>query len=84
MKINLFCDVDRIVSKKITDVSEVLTASIIRAIAVTSVNFYDTTKCNIQKHSHLHSLQCPQESDVELYIEPAESNSVFRAQISSI
>jgi hypothetical protein len=48
----------------ITDVSEVLTASIIRSIALmmeavitskTSVNFYETTRRKIQKDSHLHT-----------------------------
>jgi hypothetical protein len=34
----------RAVSQKLTDVSEVLTAHIIRA-----VNFYETTRCNSQK-----------------------------------
>jgi hypothetical protein len=36
--------------KKLTDVSEVLTASII-----TAINFYETTLRSIQKDSHLHS-----------------------------
>jgi hypothetical protein len=38
---------------KITDVSEVLTASIITS--ETSVNFYQTTRCNIPLDSHLHT-----------------------------
>jgi hypothetical protein len=50
--------------KKFTDVSEVLTAYIIRAIALmteavctseTSLNFYQTTRHNIPEDSHLHT-----------------------------
>jgi hypothetical protein len=50
----------------VTDVSEVLTASIIRVmmasddggsnISETSVNFYETTWCNIPEDSKLHTL----------------------------
>jgi hypothetical protein len=41
----------RVVAYKTTDVSEVLTASIIRAM-MASVNFYDTTWRNIPEDSH--------------------------------
>jgi hypothetical protein len=51
-----------------TDVSEVLAASIIRAIMMeavstsqTSVNFYQTTRRNNPEDSHLRSLSCSQE-----------------------
>jgi hypothetical protein len=39
------------------DVSDVLTASIIRAISTseTSVNFYQTARCNIPEYSHFHT-----------------------------
>jgi hypothetical protein len=46
---------------KVTDVSEVLAASIIRAMmeaastSETSVNFYQTTRRNISEDSHLHA-----------------------------
>jgi hypothetical protein len=47
---------------KFTDVSEVLTASIIRAMTIeaassceTSVNFYQTTQRNIPEDNHLHT-----------------------------
>jgi hypothetical protein len=46
-----------------TDVSEVLTASIVRAIRMeavgtseTSVNFYQTIRHNTREDSHLHTL----------------------------
>jgi hypothetical protein len=54
----------RVVWYKLTDVSEVLTASIIRATVLmmeavssseTSVNFYQTALCNIPKNSHIHT-----------------------------
>jgi hypothetical protein len=54
----------RVVWQKFTDVSEVLTASIIRAIArtmevvntsETSVKFYQTTRRDIPEGSHLHT-----------------------------
>jgi hypothetical protein len=51
----------RLVSLKLTDVSKVLTASIIRALMMeavstseTLVNFYQTTRLNIPENSHLH------------------------------
>jgi hypothetical protein len=50
-----------VVSSKLTDVSEVLTASIMRAMMVavstseTSVNFYETARRNIPEHSHIHT-----------------------------
>jgi hypothetical protein len=51
----------RVVWYKFTDISEVLAASIIRAmmmeaasISETSVNFYQTTQRNIPEDSHLH------------------------------
>jgi hypothetical protein len=49
----------RVVRQKFTDVSEVFSASIIRAIIAntsgTSVNFYQTTRRNIPEESHLHT-----------------------------
>jgi hypothetical protein len=49
----------RIVWKMLTDVSEELTASIIRVEAVssseTSINMYQTTRCNVPEDSHLHT-----------------------------
>jgi hypothetical protein len=51
----------RVVSQDVTDVSEVLTTSIIIVLMMeavstskTSVNFYDTTRRNIPEDSHLH------------------------------
>jgi hypothetical protein len=55
----------RVVWQKFTDVSEVLAASIIRAMVMalmtevestseTSINFYPTTRRNILENSHLH------------------------------
>jgi hypothetical protein len=51
----------RVVWLKLTDVSEVLTASMITLMMAvstfeTSVNFYQTTRCNIPEDSHLHVL----------------------------
>jgi hypothetical protein len=50
----MFCHV---IWKILTNISEVLTASIIRAIALctseTVVNIYQTTQCNIPGDSHL-------------------------------
>jgi hypothetical protein len=52
----------RVVWQKITNVSEVLTASIIRALVMeavitseTSVNFYQTARRNNPEDSHLHT-----------------------------
>jgi hypothetical protein len=39
---------NRVASYNLTDVSEMFTASIIRAIALTSANFYVTTRRNIR------------------------------------
>jgi hypothetical protein len=50
-----------VVSWKLTDVSEVLTAPIIAlmmeavSISDTSVNFYETTRFNIPEDSHFHT-----------------------------
>jgi hypothetical protein len=57
--------VRRVVSHKLTEVSEVLTASIITALMMeavstsseTSVNFHETTRLNIPEDSHLHTLR---------------------------
>jgi hypothetical protein len=64
----------RVVWWKFTDISEVLSASIFRAISIiralialqmeavstseTSVNFYQTTRRNIPEDSHLHTRRC--------------------------
>jgi hypothetical protein len=55
-----------VVSSKMTEVSEVLAASIIRAVMTlimeavstseTSVNFHETTRCSISEDDHLYVL----------------------------
>jgi hypothetical protein len=65
MKMTIFWDVEPCRLVDFTDVSEVLTTSIIRATIIrslmmevvrtseTSVNFYQTTRCNITEDSYL-------------------------------
>jgi hypothetical protein len=54
----------RVFWQKITDVSEVLSASIIYAIlevasiSETFINFYQTTRHNNPKYNHLHTGKC--------------------------
>jgi hypothetical protein len=65
MKMTVFWDVAPVVWWKFTDVSDVLTASVIRAhrpddgdnsTSETSVNFHHTTQRNISGDSHLHTV----------------------------
>jgi hypothetical protein len=61
--ITVFWDAEPVVWQTLTDVSEVLTASIIALMmeaantSGTSVNFYRTTWRNLSEESHLHTLR---------------------------
>jgi hypothetical protein len=68
MKMAVFWNVAHVVWEILTNVSEELTASIIRVMSLlmmeavssseTSVNIYQTTQCNISEDSHLHTRRC--------------------------
>jgi hypothetical protein len=66
----------RVDSSKLTDISEVLSASIIRALSTTetSVSFYAATRRNIPEDGHLH-IRCLENLNSPLTASPFLSQS---------